>query len=527
MEPAVEAKKPDKKGLEERTPEEIEDEHAHIFDIDFVHEDIARLRRIEEIGIRKAAKEKLKGDDKGKAKGGAGAAPKKPDVKDTGKDAKKDGKKDGKKDDKNKVEEKKEDVIHTMDIDLKKLLKIRVDHTHGQVYKILFHYDDESVTVIQIPPVNDEKGKAFMTMVHDEKSKREKEEKKKLDDYRREHKKHERAEKRKRIRARKEGITYVPTEFTKKKPEPKAETDEEKRVIDQSIFYVNNYKPIEGIWAIFSPELKHFKFWGTKFEVKKTEEELKREKEEAEKKRKATEDPNDHEDINMNHSTTATQKKEEEAAAVARRRQETSEAQKLKDDFIRNYSLSRLGLKLIFFVDYHITPVKKEEKNSTITVNSTKFDDALFKHNYDSVAKFIGDILPDSTIVANFRKLGAIGLFRVYTYGFGENPEQEKEFFSNRQIKVAFPDIKKLYYSLIDEFVKYDDLKSLENRQREELHRKFSFTQTLAYKLLLLMAKRPTQPNLIFAQLNGLSYVIMMSSRPSSSYILFQPWLGD
>ena len=472
-EAAPETKKVEKKGNEEKTPEELEDEQAHLFDIDFVHEDIARLRRIEEIASRKALKEKLKGDDKGgKAKGGAGAAPKKPDPKDTGKDAKKDGKKDGKKDDKNKLEEKKEDVVQIMDIDLKKLLKIRVDHKYGQAHKILFHYDDESVVIIQIPPITDDKGKAFMTMVNDEKSKKEKEEKKKLDDYRREHKKHERAEKRKRIRARKEGVTYVPTEFTKKKPEPKVETDEEKRIIEQSVFYINNYKHIDGIWAIFNPDLKHFKFWGVQFQVKKTDEEIKKEKEDEDKKKKAAENPDQNEeDLNMNTTVAQTnQKKEEEAAHAARRRMEANEASRLKDDFIRNYSLSRLGLKLIFFIDYHITP-QKDEKKSTITVNSTKFEDELFKKNYDAVTKFIGDILPDSTIVANFRKLGAIGLFRVYTYGFGENPEQEKEFFSNRRIKVAFPDIKKLYYALIDEFVKYDDLKSLENRQKEELHR--------------------------------------------------------
>lgn len=145
---------------------------------------------------------------------------------------------------------------------------------------------------------------------------------------------------------------------------------------------------------------------------------------------------------------------------------------KLKDDFIRNYSLSRLGLKLIFFIDYYVTPERKEK--STVTVSSQKFKDELFKENYDIVTKFIHEILPDSTVIPNFRKLGAIGLFKVYTYGLGENPEQEKEFFSNKQIKTAFPDIKKLYYDLIDEFVHYDDLKKLEVRQREELMSKLT-----------------------------------------------------
>lgn len=266
-EPKKDEKKPEKKKEEERTPEEIKDEQDHLFYIDFVHEDIARLRRIEEIAARKALKDKMKGDDKGKQKGGAAPA----------KDAPKDAKKDGKKDDKKKgaeVEEKKENVIHTMDIDLKKLLKIRVDHQYGQVYKILFHYNDESVTVIQIPPVTDEKGKAFMTMVQEEVKKREDEEKKRLDDYNKEVRKHERAEKRKRIQARKNGEVFVPTPFTKEKPQPKVEKDEEKRIINQSIFYVNNYKPIDGIWAIFQPKLKNFKFWGVEFKLKKTEEEL-------------------------------------------------------------------------------------------------------------------------------------------------------------------------------------------------------------------------------------------------------------
>lgn len=150
-----------------------------------------------------------------------------------------------------------------------------------------------------------------------------------------------------------------------------------------------------------------------------------------------------------------------------------SDAHKLKDDFIRNYSLSRLGLKLVFFIDYHnYDPSAKTAQKATITVSETKFKDPLFKENYDAVSKFFHDILPDSTIIANFKKLGAIGIFRVYTYGFGDNPEQQKEFFSNRHIKTAFPDIKKLYYELIDEFVRYDDLKKLEIRQKEELMRK-------------------------------------------------------
>lgn len=267
-EPKKEEKKPEKKKEEERSPEEIKEEQDHLFFIDFVHEDIARQRRIEEIAARKALKDKIKGDDKGKAKGGAAPT----------KDAPKDAKKDGKKDDKKKgaeAEEKKENVIHTMDIDLKKIMKIRVDHEYGQVYKILFHYSDESVTVIQIPAVTDEKGKAFMTMVHEEVKKREDEEKKRLDDYNKEVRKHERAEKRKRIQARKNGEVFVPTPFTKEKPQPKVEKDEEKRIINQSIFYINNYKPIEGIWGIFQPKLKNFKFWGVEFKLKKTEEELK------------------------------------------------------------------------------------------------------------------------------------------------------------------------------------------------------------------------------------------------------------
>jgi hypothetical protein len=472
-EPAAEPKKVDKKGPEERTPEEIEEENAHLFDIDFVHDDIARQRRIEEIATRKAFKDKMKGDDKGKGKGGAAPA-KKPDDKTAGKDGKKDDKSKGKKDDKNKVEEKKEDVIHTMDIDLKKILKIRVDHKYGQVCKILFHYDDESVTIIQIPAMDDEHGKAFMALVNEEKEKREKEEKKKLDDYRRELRKHDRAEKRKRIRARKEGLTYVATAFDKKKPEPKVETDEEKRIIDQSIFYINNYKPIEGIWAIFNPKLKHFKFWGVKFQVKKTEEELQKEKEEAERKKKEAEEKaqngvND-EDIDMN----AQAKKDEEAAA-ARRRQEAQEAHRLKDDFIRNYSLSRLGLKLIFFIDYHATPLAppgKEDVKRTININDKKFVDNDFKQNFDKVCKFFQEILPDSIIEARNQRLAAVGLFRVYTIGFGENPEQEKEFFSNRHAKTCFPSINKLYYALIDEFVKYDDLKNLEIRQRQQIESK-------------------------------------------------------
>jgi hypothetical protein len=160
-------------------------------------------------------------------------------------------------------------------------------------------------------------------------------------------------------------------------------------------------------------------------------------------------------------------KKEEEV----KKYNDKSDAHKLKDDFIRNYSLSRLGLKLVFFIDYHTYDQAKPDK-STKTVSEHKFKDPMFKENYEAVAKFFHDILPDSTIIANFKKLGAIGLFRVYTYGFGENPEQQKEFFSNRHIKTAFPDIKKLYYELIDEFVHYDDLKKLEVRQKEELGRK-------------------------------------------------------
>lgn len=81
--------------------------------------------------------------------------------------------------------------------------------------------------------------------------------------------------------------------------------------------------------------------------------------------------------------------------------------------------------------------------------------------------------MPDSIVLANIKKQGAIGIFRVYTLGFGENPEQEKEFFSNRHIKTAFPDLKKLYYDLIDEFVHYDDLKKLEIRQRDEILSRF------------------------------------------------------
>lgn len=263
-----EEKKPDKKKEDERTPEEIEQEQAHLFYVDFVHEDIARQRRIEEIATRKAAKDKLKGDDKGKAKGGAAS-----------KDAPKDGKKDAKKDDKKKAnepEEKKENIVQVMDIDLTKIQKIRVDHKYGQAFKILFHYNDESVTVIDIPALTDEQGKAFMTMVHDERKKKEEEEKKKLDDYNKEVRKHERAEKRKRIQARKNGEVFVPTPFTKEKPQPKVEKDDEKRIINQSIFYCNNYKPIDGLWAIFQPKLNYFKFWGVEFKVKKTEEELKK-----------------------------------------------------------------------------------------------------------------------------------------------------------------------------------------------------------------------------------------------------------
>lgn len=450
-------KKPEKKKEEERTPEEIEDEQAHLFYIDFVHEDIARQRRIEEIASRKAAKDKTKGDDKGKAKG----AP----AKDAGKDGKKDGKKDDKKGKGGEVEEKKENVIHTMDIDLKKIQKLRIDHKFGQVYKILFHYNDESVNVIEIPPLGEEQGKAFMALVDAERQKKEAQEKKRLDDYNREHRKHERAEKRKRIQARKNGEVYQPTEFTKEKPQPKVESDEEKRIIDQSIYYVNNYKEIDGLWAIFHPELKNFKFWGAIFKVKKTEAELEKvyfglskEKEEAEKKK--TEEA---EKLANPKAVEENKKEAEEAKKLA----EKNDPYKLKDDFIRNYSLSRLGLKLIFFIDYHVTPEKKEKH--TVTVSSQKFKDDLFKENYDAVTKFIHEILPDSSVLANFRKLGAIGLFRVYTYGFGENPEQEKEFFSNKHIKTAFPDIKKLYYDLIDEFVHYDDLKKLEVRQREEL----------------------------------------------------------
>lgn len=264
MEEKAPEKKPEKKKEEERTPEEIEEEQAHLFYVDFVHEDIARQRRIEEIASRKALKDKMKGDDKGKAKGPAKDAPK---------DAKKDGKKDDKKG-KGEVEEKKENVIHTMDIDLKKILKIRVDHKYGQAHKILFHYNDESVTVIQIPELSAEDGQAFMAMVEQERLKKEAEEKKRLDDFFREQRKHERAEKRKRIQARKNGEVYVPTEFTKQKPEPKVEKDEEKRIIEQSIFYINNYKQIDGLWGIFNPKLKHFKFWGAEFKVKKTELEL-------------------------------------------------------------------------------------------------------------------------------------------------------------------------------------------------------------------------------------------------------------
>lgn len=259
-------KKVEKKKEEERSPEEIEKEQAHLFYIDFVHEDIARQRRIEEIATRKAAKDKTKGDDKGKSK---------PPVKDAGKDGKKDGKKDDKKG-KNDVEEKKENIIHTMDIDLKKIMKVRIDHKYGQVYKILFHYDDESVTVLEIPALGEEQGKAFMAMVDVEIKKKDAQEKKKLDDYNREHRKHERAEKRKRIQARKNGEVYVPTEFTKQKPQPKVESDEEKRIINQSIYYVNQYKQIDGLWSIFNPELKNFKFWGVEFKVKKTEEEVKK-----------------------------------------------------------------------------------------------------------------------------------------------------------------------------------------------------------------------------------------------------------
>lgn len=268
-EPKKDEKKPEKKKEEEKSPEELEEEQAHLFYIDFVHEDIARLRRIEEIASRKALKDKMKGDDKGKQKGGAA-------TKDAPKDAKKDGKKDDKKKGGAEPEEKKENIVHCMEIDLKKLQKIRIDHKYGQVYKILFHYNDESVTVIQIPPVTDEKGKAFMTMVMEESKKKEDEEKKKLDDYNKEVRKHERAEKRKRIQARKNGEVFVPTPFTKEKPQPKVEKDEEKRIIDQSIFYINNYKHIDGIWAIFQPKLKNFKFWGVEFKVKKTEEELKK-----------------------------------------------------------------------------------------------------------------------------------------------------------------------------------------------------------------------------------------------------------
>jgi len=158
---------------------------------------------------------------------------------------------------------------------------------------------------------------------------------------------------------------------------------------------------------------------------------------------------------------------EVEAQRKAEERKE-KEAHKLKDDFIRNYSLSRLGLKLIFFIDYHVTP-QKDPAKQTITINETRIKDDLFSKNFNTVSKFLKDIMPDCTIIPNYRKAAAIGLFRIYTYGFGENPEQEMEFFSNKHIKTPFPDVKDLYYALIDEFVRYEDLKKLETRQKDEL----------------------------------------------------------
>ena len=236
-----------------------------------MHEEIARQRRIEEIAQRRM--NKVKAGDKNAKAGGkdAGGAAKAKDPKADDKAKGGDKGKAGK----DKQEVKKEDLVQLMEIDLKKIQKLRVDHKYGQAYKLLFHYKDETVTTIEVPQFSEEKGKAFMAMVEEERKKKEVEFQKSLDDYNRELRKHDRAELRKKIQIRKtKGEVYTPVKFDKKKPEPKIEKDEEKRIIDQSIYYINDFKPIDGIFSIFSPELKYLRFWGPVFQVKKTEEEI-------------------------------------------------------------------------------------------------------------------------------------------------------------------------------------------------------------------------------------------------------------
>jgi hypothetical protein len=459
-----EEKKPvEKKKEEERTEQEINDEKAHLFYVDFVHEDIARLRRIEEIAQRKALKEKNKGDNKGQQKAQPGT--KKPEEKkdEKKKDGKPGDKKGDKKDDKKKEDEKKAEEVITLDIDLRKIQKIRVDHKYGQAYKMLFHFDDESVTTVQVPTMPDHLGQIFMEEINNEELRIQKEELKRKEDWEKAQRKREREEKRKRIAAKKKGEEYVAVPLEKYVSGIVEKKEEEKKIIDQSIYYVNNFKEIAGIRSIFNPDMKHFTFWGVEFKVKKDEVETKaQEVKNADEEKKKVEE-------------------EKKKAEEKKQTEDKKEAEKLKDDFIQNYNLSRMGLKLHFFIDYHATPADRKDDGGdeetkmkfTNTISPLKYVDDDYSKKFDEISTFLKEILPDCTVVGNRRKPEAIGIFKVYTYGLGEVPGVENVLFSNHKNKFPlFPKPSTLYYELINEFIKYDDLKKLETKQKAEFESK-------------------------------------------------------